>query len=105
MRDDESIIPKAVKEMIGKVASNLIKGKFYDITQTAAPAYLHHYCSQHILTVNDNCSIQSIYDAFDEKDPLKRITHIIKYCLSGNWINATLLGCRAPLNPILGETC
>jgi hypothetical protein len=46
MRDDDGLIPKAVKEMIGKLASNLIKGKIFDLTKNASPAYLHHYVSQ-----------------------------------------------------------
>ena len=42
MRDDEGVIPSAIKEISRKVASSLIKGQLADITKTPAPSYIHH---------------------------------------------------------------
>ena len=30
---------------------------------------------------------------------------MLRYLIASNWMNPTLLGCRAPLTPIVGETC
>lgn len=45
MRDEESIIPKAIKEIAGTVAKKLVKGEIFDLSSTPSPAYLHHYLS------------------------------------------------------------
>ena len=37
-------------------------------------------------------------------DPVQRLKHIVKFCVASKFINTTIVGCRLPLNPILGET-
>lgn len=45
MRDDEGLIPKSIKEMLGKFATKILKGQIMDLSTTPSPAYLHHYVS------------------------------------------------------------
>lgn len=45
MKDEESVVPAAIKDVTTKLAGNIVKGKVSDLTQQAAPAYLHHHFS------------------------------------------------------------
>jgi|TARA_B110000914_G_scaffold138025_1_gene120785 hypothetical protein len=53
MKDDESVVPAAMKDITSKVASSLVKGKVHDLSRTPAPSYLHHHFSQLCLLKND----------------------------------------------------
>jgi hypothetical protein len=37
-------------------------------------------------------------------DPVERLKHLVAYMVPPFYINPTLIQCRVPLNPILGET-
>ena len=104
MRDDEHIIPKAIKEIAGTVAKKLVKGEIFDLSSTPSPAYLHHYVSQLGLMKNDCSYTKPLYEAAACQEPIARMTAVLKFCIATNWVNPTLLGCRAPLTPIIGET-
>lgn len=104
MRDDEHIIPKAIKEIAGTVAKKLVKGEIFDLSSTPSPAYLHHYMSQLGLMKNDCSYSKPLYEAAECTDPLLRMIAVLRFCIATNWVNPTLLGCRAPLTPIIGET-
>ena len=104
MRDDDHIIPKAIKEIAGNVAKKLVKGEIFDLSSTPSPAYLHHYMSQLGLMKNDCSYTKPLYEAAACTEPIKRMTAVLKFCIATNWVNPTLLGCRAPLTPIIGET-
>lgn len=104
MRDDENIIPKAIKEIAGSVAKKLVKGEIFDLSSTPSPAYLHHYMSQLGLMKNDCSYSKPLYEAAACTNPLSRMIAVLQFCIATNWVNPTLLGCRAPLTPIIGET-
>ena len=45
MRDDDRIMPSAIKDMAKKFASKIIHGQILDLTSSPAPSYIHHYVS------------------------------------------------------------
>lgn len=103
--DEGGIVPGAVKDIVGKITNKIIKGDFSDILKTPAPAYVHVertyvegaasdliWCSKY-LTKAAKCS-----------DPIERLKLVIVSYLAGNHISPQDSQCRAPLNPILGET-
>jgi hypothetical protein len=53
---------------------------------------------------NDCTYGQELTLAAAEKDPVKRMKHIIKFLIAGLYINPTMSTCRIPLIPILGES-
>ena len=53
MKDEAQVVPAAIKDITSKVASNIVKGKVNDLSQTPAPAFLHHHFSQLCLWKND----------------------------------------------------
>ena len=53
MKDEAQVVPAAIKDITSKVAGNLVKGKVNDLSQTPAPAFLHHHFSQLNLWKND----------------------------------------------------
>jgi len=70
-----------------------------------APAYIHHYYSHLGLATNDmTFSNRFLKLAAQTKDPVERMKHVISFYIACHFINPTLVGCRIPLNPILGET-
>ena len=105
MADDDGVILDAVKAILSKVGSSLIKGQIHDISRTPAPAYLHHYFSQ-LIIVKNNLSYcrQHLKAAANIDDPVERMKHIVTYYVAAHFINPTLIQCRIPLNPIIGET-
>lgn len=42
LRDDGGVITKAFKEFIATLAKKLVKGQFYDMLKTSAPAFIHY---------------------------------------------------------------
>ena len=38
------------------------------------------------------------------KDPVERMKYCMLFFISSNFVAPTLLKCKAPLNPIIGET-
>ena len=53
MRDEDGVLPASVKEISKKVATQLLKGKFADVTKTPTPAYIHHSYTNCGLIKND----------------------------------------------------
>lgn len=105
MRDDEGVVPASIKEILKKVASQLIKGKFADVTRTPSPAYLHHPYTNMGLCKNDlSNSAKSIKKAASLTDPVERMKALVVYYVQSQFINSTIMQCRVPVNPIIGET-
>jgi len=91
--------------MLGILASKLIKGQLFDMIKNPTPAYMHYprtylenachdvtYCSKYLTM------------AANTQDPIERLKLIVCMYVGGHYINIAELQCRAPLNPILGET-
>lgn len=80
MRDDEGVVPAAVKELTKKVASQLLKGKFADVTKTPSPAYIHHPYSHHGIIKNDlSNAAKTIKLASKSNDPLVRMKGLVTW--------------------------
>lgn len=56
------------------------------------------------LLKNDFCFCRELKKAANASDPITRLKHIVTFYISAHFINPTLIGCRVPLNPLLGET-
>jgi hypothetical protein len=105
MKDEEGVVPAAVKEVFNRVAKSVMKGQITDISRTPVPAYLHHCVSHHGLIKNDLSYCNKwLKQAAKQKDPVERIKCVIANYVSTHVINPTLVQCRIPLNPIIGET-
>ncbi len=105
MLDEGGVIPGAVKEMAGKITSKLLKGDFSDILKIPAPAYIHHDWTYIEGAAADVIwSSRFLTKAAETSDPIERLKLVITSYLAGNHISPSNTQCRAPLNPILGET-
>ena len=104
IRDEDGIVPGTVKNIIKKISGKLAKGEFYDISKTPAPSFLHHNYSHLAVMKNDCTYLHFLKKAADTDDVLQRMKYIIAFYISSHFINPTLIQCRIPLNPILGET-
>ena len=105
MLDETGVIPGAVKELAGKITNKLIKGDFGDILKTAAPARIHVARSYIEGAAADLIwSSKYLTQAARTNDPIERLRLVITSYLAGNHITPEYSQCRAPLNPILGET-
>lgn len=105
MSDEDGVILDAVKTILSKVGGQLIKGQIHDISRTPAPAYLHHYFSQLAIVKNDvSYCRRHLKTAAKIDDPVERMKHIVTFYIAAHFINPTLIQCRIPLNPIIGET-
>lgn len=104
--DEGGIIPGAVKEVAGKVAAKVLKGDLSDILKVAAPAYVHVERTYVEGAAADLIwSSRFLTKAAECVDPIERLKYVITSYLAGNHISPSYSQCRAPLNPILGETC
>jgi len=103
--DDGNVIPKAFKSIMKKVAGKMAKGEFTNLMKTPAPSIMHHHRS-YLEGAAADLSYASLYltRAAEAKDPMERLKNIICLYVGGHHINVSQLQCRAPLNPILGET-
>ncbi len=94
-----------MKDIAGKVASKVFKGDLSDILKVTAPAYVHVE-----RTYIEGCAADLIWSsrfltkAAECVDPIERLKYVITSYLAGNHITPSDCQCRAPLNPILGET-
>lgn len=104
IRDEAKIIPAAFKEIANKVASQLAKGKITNLSKTPAPAYLHHYFTHQHMLANDIINVHHLRKAATLTDPVERLKLLIQFFMTSHFINPTLVQCRIPLVPILGET-
>jgi len=83
----------------------LIKGQLADITKTPSPAYIHHPISNLALVKNDlSFCTTTMKKAALCTDPVQRMKLIVTHYIQSQFINPTLMQCRAPINPIIGET-
>ena len=53
MKDEDGVIPNAVKNILAKLAKSLTKGQLADISKIAAPSYVHHNYSHCGMAAND----------------------------------------------------
>ncbi len=104
MKDEENVVPAAMKNITSSVAGNIVKGNVQDITKTKTPIFLHHHFSQLCLLKNDQSFCKYIKLASESQDPVERLKLLVTYQVPCLFINPTLLQCRKPLDPIIGET-
>jgi hypothetical protein len=104
MKDEGGIIPKAVKEVLAKVAQKTLKGEVTSLISIPAPAYIHCPISHLNLAANDLIFCPLITKAAQIKDPVERIKYIVASEVAAIFPNPTFITSRVPLNPILGET-
>lgn len=93
------------KDYAGKIAKKIVTGQLQDILRTPAPAFIH-YPRTYLEGACMDLSYSSIYvtKAAEVTDPLERLKLIISMYVGGQHINPTDTQCRAPLNPVVGET-
>ena len=103
--DETGVIPGAIKDIAGKVTSKLIKGDFSDILKITTPAVVHVERTYVEQAAADQIWCSSLLTKAAEcQDPIERLKYVSAYYLAGNHISPAFTQCRAPLNPILGET-
>ena len=99
------MVPAAVKELMIRVTAKIINADFSDILKTPAPAYVHVERTYVEGAAADlKWSSKYLTKAAETKDPIERLKLVITSYLAGNHISPSDTQCRAPLNPILGET-
>ena len=105
VRDDGGVVPSAVKELMARVTAKIMTADFSDILRTPAPAYVHVERTYVEGAAADLlwCS-KYLTKAAKTSDPIERLKLVITSYLAGNHISPSDTQCRAPLNPILGET-
>ena len=80
MRDDEGVVPSTIRDTIKKVGSQLIKGKFADVTRTPSPAYIHHPYTNMGLIKNDlTNAVRTIKNGSKSTDPVERMKSVVTY--------------------------
>ena len=91
--------------MVGTVAGKLVKGQLFDILKTPTPAFMH-FPRTYLESACIDMSFCSKYmtKAAHTEDPVERLKLIVSMYVGGHHINTADIQCRAPLNPILGET-
>ena len=73
--------------------------------KTPAPAYMH-YPRTYLEGSAVDLSLAPKYfkKAAECIDPVERLKWVVSTYIGGHHINVSQMQCRAPLNPILGET-
>lgn len=105
MLDEGGIVPSAVKDLASRITSKLMNGDFGDILKTPAPAYVHVERTYVEGAAADVIwSSKFLTRAAEESNPIERLKLVVTSYLAGNHISPSDCQCRAPLNPILGET-
>lgn len=105
LQDEGNVIPAAFKDFMGKIANKIVKGQFTDLLKIASPSFMH--CP---ITFVESASYDLLYcsrfltPAAETDDPFERLKLIICMYAGGTHIMPAMTQCRAPLNPILGET-
>lgn len=95
---------KAITEIVGKVSGAALKGQVVDMFKIPAPAFVHYKGSHLTLCQNDFIRLDYMKKATEATDPIERMKWVMTFFISGNFIGSTLINCKVPLNPILGET-
>eukprot|EP00347_Sterkiella_histriomuscorum_P017855 403347716 len=103
--DEGNIIPQAFKEILSKLGKKMMKGEFQDMMKTPAPAYMH-YPRTYLEGSAVDLSLAPKYfkQASESIGALERLKWVVATYIGGHHINVSQMQCRAPLNPILGET-
>ncbi|CDW73094.1 UNKNOWN [Stylonychia lemnae] len=103
--DEGNVIPQAFKELLSKIGKKILKGEFSDLLKTPAPAYMH-YPRTYLQGSAKDLSLAPLYfkKAAEATDPIERLKWVVATYIGGHHINVSQMQCRAPLNPILGET-
>lgn len=97
--------PKAFKEVVAKITKKIINADFGDILKISAPAYTHHPRLYLEGACHDlSYSAKYLTQAARIDDPIERMKLIITMYVGGQHINPEVIGLRAPLNPVIGET-
>ena len=105
IKDEGGIVPGAIKDIAARITNKIAKGDFSDILKTPAPAYVHVERTYVEGAAADLIwSSKYLTKAAETNDPIERLKLVITSYLAGNHISPTDTQCRAPLNPILGET-
>jgi len=90
---------------MAKIAKKIIKAQVNDILKTPVSAYVHYPRTYLEGACMDLCGSEKFLTlAATTDDPIERLKYIICMYVGGHHINPADLQCRAPLNPILGET-
>lgn len=78
--DEEKVIPKAIKEISKKLASQLLKGKVADVSKNPSPAYIHHPFSNQASFKNDVSFCQTTLKAASKcTNPVDRMKKVVTY--------------------------
>lgn len=105
LRDEGNVAPKAIKDVFARATKKLMQGEFADVLKTPSPAFFHHHRSYLEGAAYDlSYSSKFLSAAAKTSDPLERMKLVLAMYIGGHHINPEVIGLRAPLNPILGET-
>ncbi len=104
--DEGDATKQALKEILSRLGSKLVKGEITDLLATPAPAYIHAPCS-YLETICNDMGRMTTYmkKACETKDPVERLKLMSAMIIGGQHITSDNNALRSPLNPILGETC
>ena len=105
LKDEGNLAPKAFKAAVARISKKIVKGQFASLFRSPSPAYIH-YPKSFLQTAAYDLSYCSTFmaKAALESDPVERLKLVIATYIGGQHINPSLIGLRAPLNPVLGET-
>lgn len=102
--DHEGIMMDAIKQMMSKMAGLLKAGKIADMFSQATPAAVHSHMSHLTMACNDMSAANCLTKAAAEEDPIAKMKLVAQFFMSAHHLNPSLVQCKVPLNPILGET-
>jgi hypothetical protein len=103
--DEDNISTKVFKETLSRLGNKIIKGEFHDLLKQPAPAYLHAPSTYLQSAANDVSHCHNFYQkAAEETDPVERLKYVVTGYIGAQHVTVSKVGCRPPLNPILGET-
>ena len=103
--DPGNLVPDALKALLKKTGSEILKGNFTNALKFAAPARFHIEYTHLQLNAYGTCLCAThLLNAARAQTPLERLKWVIGYYVGGQHRAAALTGARIPFNPILGET-
>lgn len=103
--DEGNIIPAAFKDYTFKIANKIIKGQLTDLLKISSPSFIHSPLTYVQGAANDVLLCQRfLTPAAATDNPFERLKLIVCMYVGGSHYNPAIAQCRAPLNPILGET-
>jgi len=103
--DEGEELSTAMKEMFGRIKSQILKGEFHNLLKTPSPARIHSHMSYlKVAAIDLSYCEQFFEEAAKTPDPVERLKLVTTCYVAGHHIGASEMGARVPLNPILGET-